>query len=188
MISCTLTFSLKSLTLLLGIFSFHFLSFGVNLKRFDAPPVERPKYLSFKSPSSLRFASVPMEVDRLKLIPLDTERSSQNSVNEVDSNETETAEFPIVTYSTETEKTKVMPTVITPLSSSSDSLPLADPFEGVSGSRVGTTDELLNVFEEMNVDYPDSIRLNTIPFIPPYTVAPDNLKIGTKATYRRVPR
>ena len=34
-----------------------------------------------------------MEVDRLKLIPLDTERSSQNSVKEADANETETAEF-----------------------------------------------------------------------------------------------
>ena len=32
----------------------------------------------------------------------------------------------------------------------------------------------------MNVDYPDSIRLNTIPFIPPYTVAPDNLKLELK--------
>ena len=57
----------------------------------------------------------------------------------------------------------------------------------VSGADVGTTDELLNVFEDLRTNS-RGVRMNPIPFIPPYTVAPDNLKVGTKATYRRVPR
>ena len=74
-----------------------------------------------------------------------------------------------------------------PQSPPPNSLPLADPFEGVSGMDVGSTDELLNVFDELRVDS-RTVRMNNIPFIPPYTVAPDNLKVGTKATYRRVSR
>ena len=71
--------------------------------------------------------------------------------------------------------------------SPSNQIPLADPFEGLSGTDVGTTDELLNVFEDLRTNS-RGVRMNPIPFIPPYTVAPDNLKVGTKATYRRVPR
>ena len=161
---------------------------GVNLKRFDAPPIERAKYLTFKAPTALRFATVEMEVDRLKLISPDLVDVSTGTSEGADANKSEVPEFPIVTYSTDPEKPQVSsPATITPLSSPPSSLPLADPFEGVMGTNVGTTDELLNVFEEMNVNN-RSVRLNAIPFIPPYTVAPDSLKIGTKATYRRVPR
>jgi hypothetical protein len=164
-----------------ALFFLPLLSWGIDLKKFDAPPPERDRYLTFKSPPSLRFTPVPLAVDRMLLISPSTPEPKASPKKE--DNASAEPDFPIVTYSTEPESN--VPAFIpqTP----SNSLPMADPFEGVSGTKVGSTDELLNVFEDMKVDS-RTVRVNAIPFIPPYTVAPDNLKIGTKSTYRRVPR
>ena len=178
----------------LNIFSLFFTSFlllasfvlpsqtwGFDLKKFDAPVPERDKYLSFNAPPSLRYTPIPLKADRTNLIS--PYRKLTKPVLTKDSNATPAPDFPLVTYSTEPQA-KAPSFIPQPAGSS---LPLADPFEGVSNANVGSTDELLNVFEDMKVNS-RTVRVNAIPFIPPYTVAPDNLKIGTKATYRRVPR
>ena len=156
-------------------------SWGLDLKKFDSPPPLRDRYLTYKSPPSLRFTPVPLAADRTQLISQATPTPKPSP--KVEDNASSEPDFPIVTYSTEPQRKS--PAFIP--QPASNSLPMADPFEGVSGSNVGSTDELLNVFEDLKVDS-RTIRVNSIPFIPPYTVAPDNLKIGTKSTYRRVPR
>jgi hypothetical protein len=164
--------------------AFFFLSFqswGLDLKKFDAPPPARERYLTCKAPPSLHFTPVPLAADRMQLISVATPTSKPSP--KVEDNASSEPDFPIVTYSTEPHRNA--PSFIP--QSASSSLPMADPFEGVSGANVGSTDELLNVFEDLKVDS-RTVRVNAIPFIPPYTVAPDNLKIGTKSTYRRVPR
>lgn len=160
---------------------------GLDLKKFDAPPLERDKYLAFKPPVALRYAPIPLEADRLNLIRLDLSITTTSTPANEDSNQTEEPDFPVVTYSTDKDMLKNSVPSMLPQSPPPNPLPLADPFEGVSGMDVGSTDELLNVFDELRVDS-RSVRMNSIPFIPPYTVAPDNLKVGTKATYRRVSR
>ena len=160
---------------------------ALDLKKFDAPPQEREKYLAFRSPPPLRYTPIPLAADRLSLISPDATGKVVEKKEPVDTNASQEPDFPIVTYSTESEiEKKSFPGVI-PQIAPPTTLPLADPFEGVVGTDVGTTDELLNVFDDLRVNS-GNIRMNPIPFIPPYTVAPDNLKIGTKATYRRVPR
>lgn len=160
---------------------------GLDLKKFDSLPPEREKYLAFKPPVALRYAPVPLEADRLNLIRLDLSINTTSTPPEEDSNQSDEPDFPVVTYSTEDDILENSIPSMLPQSPPPNSLPLADPFEGVSGMDVGSTDELLNVFDELKVDS-RTVRMNNIPFIPPYTVAPDNLKVGTKATYRRVSR
>jgi hypothetical protein len=167
--------------ILLASFAWPSHIWGIDLKKFDAPVPERDKYLSFNAPPSLRYIPVPLAADRSNLIS--TDKKPTKSAPPKDSNASSKPDFPIVTYTTEPQAKS--PSFIP--QSAGSSLPLADPFEGVSRTNVGSTDELLNVFEDMKVDS-RTVRVNAIPFIPPYTVAPDNLKIGTKATYRRVPR
>ena len=160
---------------------------GLDLKKFDSPPQDREKYLAFNPPAALRYAPVPLEADRLNLIRLDLSIAKTSTPTGEDSNQTDEPDFPVVTYSSDKDILKnSMPSML-PQSPPPNSLPLADPFEGVSGMDVGSTDELLNVFDELRVNS-RTVRMNNIPFIPPYTVAPDNLKVGTNATYRRVSR
>ena len=171
----------------LAFMLFNSFAWGIDLKKFDSPTPERLKYLSFKPPVSLRYEPVPLEVDRLNLVPLDLTNTKPSAPKAEDSNQSDEPEFPVVTYSTDPEEIKdVMPDSLLQISPSNE-IPLADPFEGLSGADVGTTDELLNVFEDLRTNS-RGVRMNPIRFIPPYTVAPDNLKVGTKATYRRVPR
>lgn len=160
---------------------------GLDLKKFDPAPEEREKYLAFKPPVALRYKPVPLEADRLNLIRLDLTMTTTSTPTNADSNQTDEPDFPVVTYSTDKDMLKDPVPSMLPQSPPPNSLPLADPFEGVSGMDVGSTDELLNVFDELKIDT-RSVRMNAIPFIPPYTVAPDNLKVETKATYRRVSR
>ena len=160
---------------------------GLDLKKFDPAPQEREKYLAFRPPVALRYKPIPLDADRLNLIRLDQSSTTTSTPSNEDSNQTDEPEFPVVTYSTDKDILKDSIPSMLPQSPPPNSLPLADPFEGVSGMDVGSTDELLNVFDELRVDS-RSVRMNPIPFIPPYTVAPDNLKVGTKATYRRVSR
>lgn len=159
----------------------------LDLKKFDPPPPKRDKYLAFSSPPSLRYAPVPLEADRLTLIRLEIPKEKPPAKPVEETNASDEPEFPVVTYSTEPQAPSGFPPPVISVSPPPSKLPLADPFEGVVDSDVGSTDELLDVFDQLRIDS-RAVRMNAIPFIPPYTVAPDNLKIGTKATYRRVPR
>jgi len=160
-------------------------SFGLDLKRFDAPETPRVRYLTFKSPTSLRYREEVFPVDRSKLV-MKTNISPIEKVS--DNNATVSApDFPVITYTTGDDSSPKPSTPVLPQYTQPAKLPLADPFESLNHSKVGTTDQLLNIFDENQIKS-DILRMNAIPFIPPYTVAPDNLKIGTKATYRRVPR
>jgi hypothetical protein len=66
-------------------------------------------------------------------------------------------------------------------------LPLSDPFNGVDSSSVNSTDELLQVFESTDFDTPRTTFQN-IPFVPPYTVTPDSMRMTNRATYQRIQR
>lgn len=179
--------SLSALMFAAGLFFFSFIeAFGIDLKRFDAPKPQRVAYLSLKSPPGLRYAPLPLEADRTKLIKLDI--TLQADTTKQEDNATEPSpDFPIVEYSPDNEASSVKIRPQIPQVAPSSSLPLADPFEGVNGTNVGTTDELLDVFDQMRIT-PQSSNVNQIPFIPPYTIAPDNMKIETKSSYRRVQR
>ncbi len=179
--------SLTALTLgFLSFISSSFESFGIDLKRFDAPEPQRVSYLSFKSPPRLRYTPLPSAVDRTKLIMLDITFQADPSKQEDNSTESP-PDFPIVEYSPDNEASSVKIRPQIPQAAPTSSLPLADPFEGVNETNVGTTDELLDVFDQMRIA-PQSANLNQIPFIPPYTIAPDNMRIETKSSYRRVQR
>ena len=67
-----------------------------------------------------------------------------------------------------------------------DELPLADPFENSSMDSVNSTDELLRVLEKRQVGVTSGNIL--MPFIPPYTSAPENIVIESKASYKRIQR
>ena len=66
-------------------------------------------------------------------------------------------------------------------------LPAPDPFlESATSGSINSTDDLLNLFEQRNKVQSSPFGYNTIPFIPPFTSAPDNLRLETRATYRKV--
>jgi len=54
-------------------------------------------------------------------------------------------------------------------------------------TSVNSTDELLQVFETPDFDTSRS-RMQNIPFVPPYTVTPDSMRMANRATYRRIQR
>ena len=41
---------------------------AIDTKRFDAPPLARPEYLTFSQPQELRYKSIAPSVDRRKLL------------------------------------------------------------------------------------------------------------------------
>jgi hypothetical protein len=52
---------------------------------------------------------------------------------------------------------------------------------------VDSTDELLQLLENPDVGVSGS-SLRASPFVPPYTVAPDGLRISSRGTYKRIKR
>ena len=62
-----------------------------------------------------------------------------------------------------------------------------DPFEDINSLGIDSTDQLLEVFENSNLRAPRT-GYQQIPFVPPYTVAPDNLRVTNRATYQRKQR
>lgn len=168
------------------LFPFSQTTYAVDLKRFDAPKPERASYLSFRAPPRLRFTPLPVPADRTKLIRMDVTLKPETPKQE-DNSTVSPPDFPIVEYSTDDRPSSVKIPSRIPQMAPSSVLPLADPFEGVDGTNVGTTDELLDVFDQLRISSRPS-GMKPIPFIPPYTVAPDNMKIETKARYRRVQR
>ena len=66
-------------------------------------------------------------------------------------------------------------------------LPVADPFaEDEVSNSINSTDDLLDLFEQNNQNQNISTGYNMIPFIPPFTSAPDNLRVESSASYRKV--
>lgn len=178
----------KSLTHLLFLLFIPIVCAGfIETKRFDAKPVPRSKYLRFVKPPVLQFSDPVVKADRRMLLSLSIPSSNPNVSNFSPSNDSNsTPEIPVIAY----EDDQIMPgeDIISPttIPQSESILPSADPFdESASNPALDSTDDLLDIFEQ---DGPHDTRLhyNAIPFIPPFTSAPDNLKIESKASYRKV--
>lgn len=184
----TITKLKKSLTHLLLFLLIPFVCAGfIETKRFDAKPVPRSKYLRFVKPPVLQFSDPVVQADRSMLLTLSIPSSNPNVSNFSPSNDSNsTPEIPVISYGDD----QVIPgeDIISPTTTaqSESILPSADPFDESETSPVlDSTDDLLDIFEQ---DGPHDTRLhyNAIPFIPPFTSAPDNLKIESKASYRKV--
>ena len=111
-----------------------------------------------------------------------TEKESNSSVS------TQANDFPLINSEESSNDTpnrpavelfENMPSVAPPVS-----LPLTDPFQEVGSMGIDSTDELLEVFETSTLTTPRT-RMQAIPFVPPYTIAPDNMRVTNKATYQR---
>ena len=164
-------------------------SHAFETKVFDLQKPNKNHYLVFSKPIPLRYSTTPLPVDRKKLIsptlvitalPLIPDNNSTDNnvitspslpVN-ADDNSTanETGSFPVFPTIS-----KVVPT---------KQLPLTDPFLDADSVGINTTDQLLDVFESSSFDGSRS-GIQSIPFIPPYTIAPDNMRVSTRATYTR---
>ena len=158
-------------------------------KRFDAPQVSRSQYLAFSQPPPLRYESSPLPVDRRKLILPPSAIVVTTTLNqEVNATSSDGNDFPLIAFNDDNSsyqvKSKPMAPRNIPLLAPPVSLPLTDPFEDVGALGIDSTDELLEVFESSSLNTPRSSMQN-IPFVPPYTVAPDNLRVTTRSTYQR---
>ena len=162
-------------------------------KRFDAKTPERSKYLNYMMPQGLRFSEPSLQADRGNLLVLNIiPAPATEDVSPVDTNQTVDPVFPIVPYE-EVDTSLSIPDEVGQFDSSNldseETLPLADPFEEMSNSSIDSTDDLMDVFESSSSSKSMLQGQGTvIPFIPPYSVTPDNLKITNRATYRRVQR
>ena len=110
---------------------------------------------------------------------------------EVDQNQTATTEapdFPLLSYDENNVTTEVIPVdqpsvmQAIPQIAPPDNLPLSDPFEDINSLGIDSTDQLRS-FENSNLRGPRT-GFQQIPFVPPYTVAPDNLRVTNRATYK----
>ena len=165
---------------------------GFETKRFDAPAPKRPTYLSFAKPVPLRFSISPLPVDRSNIVPPASAPVVQTTiVNQISPEANQTA-------SLSTPPTPSMPSRYDQNSSQDppsflpqmmppSTLPLSDPFEGLDSFGADSTDELLRIIENSDVG-PSGSSFQASPFVPPYTVAPDGLRMSSKATYKRVRR
>jgi hypothetical protein len=169
---------------------FAFQASAIDTKRFDAPPLERGEYLAFTKPITLRYGSTPAIVDRRKLImPTDIKVVVTTvTVETKPSNVPDVANFPLLSYQDENSSSQSGPRVEIPenfpLAAPPATLPYLDPFEGQNSLDVDSTDELLEVFESTSMS-PSRSRIQNIPFVPPYTIAPDSMRVTNKATYQR---
>jgi hypothetical protein len=165
---------------------------AIDTKRFDAPPLARPQYLTFSQPQGLRYKSLEPRVDRRKLLmPSDMKLVSVTVVTQNDSNLSSESQpdFPLIggADNNATATTPSFRPLAGPSYNSGPVLPLSDPFNGVDSSSVNSTDELLQVFESTDFDTPRTTFQN-IPFVPPYTVTPDSMRMTNRATYQRIQR
>ena len=164
---------------------------AIDTKRFDAPPLSRGEYLAFTKPINFRYGISPAKVDRTKLIMPPTIQIVTTTVKQESNSSTvssETNDFPLLPFEDENSSSGTnmpplnfpnIPNIAPPVG-----LPLTDPFEEVNSLGIDSTDELLEVFESSSMRTPRSSMQN-IPFVPPYTVAPDNMRVTNKATYQR---
>jgi hypothetical protein len=184
-------------TLIIGaFFSFIFLH-GFETKRFDAPPPVQPKYLSSIRPPSLSYGSPVFVVDRRNLIlPPSMQPDISASSTDLSNDENKSSaqpEFPLISFEDNSTNFPVLPVVQNsmpmqlPMKAPSQSLPLSDPFDDVSSQQINSTDELLQIFEQSSSTMQNRTT-QSLPFIPPYSVAPDSMRVSAKATYKRVRR
>mgnify|MGYP001161482682 FL=1 len=184
---------------LFGVFSlfYGFRANALDTKRFDAPPPERPSYLTFAKPTPLRFSISPLPVDRLNLIlpPKPIVKKTLVASTVVDNNQTSSSpgssSFEPATAdanaSTGVQSSPPVQSLFLPQAAPQDVLPLSDPFDNINNFDVDSTDELLKILESSDGIQGRSSFAPT-PFVPPFTVASDGMRIKSKATYRRVKR
>jgi len=177
---------------ILGFLLFTFKVSAIDTKRFDAPPLARPEYLTFSQPQELRYKSTAPSVDRRKLLlPSDMKIVTVTVVSSNDTNSSANSQpgFPLIGNEDNRSSSQpaYRPLSASPLSNPNPVLPLSDPFGGMNTTSVNSTDELLQVFETPDFDTSRS-RMQNIPFVPPYAVTPDSMRMTNRATYRRIQR
>ncbi len=181
---------------LFGVFSLFYglQAYGLETKRFDAPPPERSPYLSFAKPTPLSFSISPLPVDRLKLVlpPKPIVIKTSPAQPAADANATSPEPMlgnttPDGNASTDPQASPRISSPFFPQAAPQDSLPLSDPFENINSFNVDSTDELLRILETSDGNNNGSSLMPT-PFVPPFTVPSDGMRISSKATYRRVKR
>ena len=176
---------------ILGIvFMFYGLALhGFETKRFDAPAPKRPTYLSFAKPVPLRYSISPLPVDRNNIAPPASTPIVQTTItNQIspEANQTASLSTPSMPPRYDQNSSQVPPSFI-PQMMPPNTLPLSDPFESLDSFGADSTDELLRIIENSEVG-PSGSSFQASPFVPPYTVAPDGLRMSSKATYKRVRR
>lgn len=162
----------------------------VETKRFDAKPAPRAKYLVNTRPQILRYADPVVIADRRVLLSLPALSTAPKPV--VEQNATKQPEIPLIAYGQDEfsiydDEPSFMPSNSKSIEEDGSVLPLPDPFlEDEASSSIDSTDDLLNLFEQNNKNQNITSGYNVIPFIPPFTSAPDNLRIESSASYRKV--
>ena len=172
----------------LSILFFIFKASAIDTKRFDAPPLARPQYLTFTQPQDLRYKEVHPDVDRRKLLmPSDMKLVTVTVVTDSNTTYQNQPEFPLIGDDSNSSQNAFKPLANPVMPRSNPVLPLSDPFSGVDSSSVNSTDELLQVFESSSFNSPRQSMQN-IPFVPPYTITPDSMRMTNRATYQRIQR
>ena len=161
----------------------------VETKRFDAKPTPRAKYLVITKPQTLRYADSEIIADRRALLSLTTLSSAPQPV--VEQNATKQPEIPLIAYGQDEiatfEDSETIPTTNRSIEAVSPALPAPDPFsESETSMSIDSTDDLLNLFEQSNENQTINTGYNMIPFIPPFSSTPDNLRVESSASYRKV--
>ena len=161
----------------------------VETKRFDAKPTPRAKYLVNTRPQILRYSDPVVIADRRVLLSLSTLSTAPQPV--VEQNATKQPEIPLIAYGQDEiaifEDPESIPKTNRSMEAVSPVLPSPDPFsEDETSSSIDSTDDLLNLFEQSNKNQTINTGYNMIPFIPPFTSAPDNLRVESRAIYRKV--
>jgi hypothetical protein len=161
----------------------------VETKRFDAKPTPRAKYLVNTRPQILRYADPVIIADRRALLSLTTIPTATPPV--VEQNATK-PEIPLIAYGQDEfsiydDDPTSMPSNSKSMQDDGSVLPSPDPFaEDEASLSINSTDDLLNLFEQSNKNQNMTSGYNVIPFIPPFTSAPDNLRVESSASYRKV--
>ena len=171
---------------------------GFETKRFDAPAPKRPTYLSFAKPVPLRFSISPLPVDRSNIArPVIKPIVQATIINQInpEGNQTASLSVPPTLPPYDQNSSSVpsfqpsnqdpppfLPQIVPP-----STLPLSDPFQDLDSFGADSTDELLRIIENSDVG-PTGSSFQASPFVPPYTVAPDGLRMSSRATYKRVRR
>jgi hypothetical protein len=174
------------------LFPFNNSSAILDTKRFDAKPDQRVRYLNYGSTGPLRFSDPQPIADRGNLLVFSTLTPASEPVAppSPENMEPPVPDFAVVSYEG-ADNNSSLPDVQPlqfPAIQADVALPLADPFEEMEGEKISTTDDLLEVFESTIIPQASYPVGSSLPFIPPYSVTPDNLKISSKATYRRIER
>ena len=156
----------------------------IKTKRFDAKPVPRSNYLTNFRPPALHYSDPVKQPDRrvlLSLPPLVTE----GKPTIIDVNLTEPV-IPVLAYEEDENPSYTQSAGENLTEKLTPKLPEPDPFiESAPPATYNSTDDLLDIFEQSSREAaPYGFR--AIPFVPPFTNAPDNLRVESEATYRKV--